>query len=319
MFGGRSCYKSPTFRAGTPVRVATFVRPPCRGVQGIRVRSLYRSLAAGALVVLSGSLTTGCALSRVGDNLPYGLLDSDDPQLVGEALPAYMVTVDGLLATWPDDADLLRTAASLSGAYATLEVDDPARAKKYSARALDFALRSACADNEDACNLRAASFPEFEAVVKDTDDGDLPMLFAVGGAWAGYIQQHSDDWNAVAELARVQLIFERILALDPGFERGMPQLYLGVMNSLLPPSLGGKPEVARAHFEDAIARSGGRNLYAKMLYAKQYARLLYDRELHDRLLNEVLAASPGAHGLTLVNVFAQEEARRLLAGADDYF
>lgn len=280
-----------------------------------RVRNLLHAL----LLVTLASGTGGCAITHVADNLQYGILNNDDPQLVTQALPSYIVTVDGLLVTWPDDPDLLRSAASLYSAYATLISAEPLRAKKFSARALDYALRAACEDRRDACRLRAASFPEFEAVVKDTDHGDLPMLFALGSAWAGYIQLHSDDWNAVAELARVQLTFERIIAIDPSWENGMPQLYLGVMNSLLPPSLGGKPDVARAFYEDAIARSGGRNLYAKLMYARQYARLLYDRDLHDRLLNEVLAADPKAPGLTLANVYAQEEARRLLASADDYF
>lgn len=278
-------------------------------------RPVARTLVVALLALASG----GCALSKVADNLPYGILDSDDPKLVATALPSYIVTVDGLLATWPEDAGLLRAASSLNSAYATLEAADPARAKKFSDRSLDYALRAACADNDGACQLRAASFPEFERLVKDTDEDDLPLLFTLGSAWAGYVQQHSDDWNAVAELARVQLLFERIIAIDPAYEQGMPQLYLGVMHSLLPPSLGGKPEVAKAFYEDAIQRSGGKNLYAKMLYAKQYARLLYDRELHDRLLAEVLAADPKAHGLTLANVFAQEEAQRLLASADDYF
>lgn len=281
-------------------------------------RTGSRWLSLIALVLVIGA-TGGCSISRVTGNLSYGFLDNDDPQLVAQALPSYMVTVDGLLASWPDDVSLLRTASSLYSAYATLSVSDAARAKKYSERALDYALRAACAENEEACRLRSASVPEFEAVVKDTDEDDLPTLFALGSAWAGYVQTHSEDWNAIAELARVQKVFERIVAIDPAWEQGMPQLYLGVMGSLLPPSLGGKPEVAKAYYEDAIARSGGHNLYAKMMYAKQYARLLYDRELHDRLLNEVLAADPKAHGLTLANVFAQEEARRLLAGADDYF
>jgi hypothetical protein len=65
--------------------------------------------------------------------------------------------------------------------------------------------------------------------------------------------------------------------------------------------------------------SGGRNLAAKVELARRYARMLYDRELHDRLLNEVLATDPTAEGLTLFNVTAQEEARALLASADDYF
>lgn len=280
---------------------------------------MFRPLRAALCCALAALLASGCAVMRVTDNLPYGILDSDDPALVAAALPSYIVTVDGLLVTWPDDEDLLRTGSSLYGAYATLGGVEPDRARKLASRALDYAFRAACAEREDACGLRAASFPDFETVVKDTGEDDLPMLFALGSAWAGWLQLHAEDWDAVAELARIQLVFERIVALDPSWERGMAHLYLGVMNSFLPPSLGGRPEVARGHFDEAVRRSEGRNLYAKMLYAKQYARLMYDRELHDRLLGEVLAADPRARGLTLANVHAQAEARRLLAGADDYF
>ena len=94
---------------------------------------------------------------------------------------------------------------------------------------------------------------------------------------------------------------------------------MGILLTLRPPSLGGKPEEAREHFEKAIAMSGGKDLSAKVEYARGYAKLLYERELHDRLLGEVVAASPYADGLTLSNVMAQEEAEQLLAEADDYF
>jgi hypothetical protein len=36
-------------------------------------------------------------------------------------------------------------------------------------------------------------------------------------------------------------------------------------------------------------------------------------------LNDVVQADPNARGFTLSNVLAQEEARELLADADDYF
>lgn len=96
-------------------------------------------------------------------------------------------------------------------------------------------------------------------------------------------------------------------------------MYLGIILTLRPPALGGKPEEARIHFEQAIALSGGRDLSAKIEFAKGYAKLLYERELHDRLVSEVLDASPYAERLTLTNVLAQEEALRLRAAADDYF
>lgn len=283
------------------------------------MRSLYRSLAGCALAAALAFGSSGCAVSRMADNLHYGILDSDDPQLAAAALPAYMLTVDGLLVTWPKHVGLLRSASSLYGAYATLATTDSQRAGKLTERALHYALRAACADKRQACALRTDDFSGFEAVLQKARAADLPTLFALGSAWAGYIQQHSDDWNAVAELARVQLIFERILVLDPDYEQGMPQLYLGVIHSLLPPALGGKPAVAQRYYEQAMLKAGPRNLFVKMMYAKQYARLLYDRELHDRLLNEVLLADPAAHGLTLLNVYAQDEARRLLLDAEEYF
>jgi hypothetical protein len=91
------------------------------------------------------------------------------------------------------------------------------------------------------------------------------------------------------------------------------------MRSQLPPALGGKPELGRAQFEQAIAISNNRDLMAKVEYARNYARLVFDQELHDRLLNEVLQASPEEPGLTLSNVLAQQQARRLLDSSKDYF
>ena len=91
------------------------------------------------------------------------------------------------------------------------------------------------------------------------------------------------------------------------------------MSTLRPEALGGKPEQGKAYFERAIELSGGRDLSAKVEYARSYARLVYDRELHDRLLNEVLQSPVRQEGLTLFNVLAQQEARQLLATADDYF
>ncbi len=118
-------------------------------------------------------------------------------------------------------------------------------------------------------------------------------------------------------MPKVELLLERVTAVDPGFEQGRAQLYLAILRSLIPPSLGGKPERARVHFEQAIAYSEDRDLIAKVEYARYYARMVFDQALHDRLLQEVLAADPEQPGLTLSNVLAQRQARELLA--DEYF
>ena len=257
------------------------------------------------------------AAGGLADSLSTAILDSEDPDTVRAALPAYMLLIDGLLTDEPEDPAMLRAAPTLYVAFGSNFVDDPARAARLQERSLELALDAECAADRDACDLRSRDFDEFETWVGAREDVDA--LYVLGSNWAAYVRSHSEDWNAVAELARVRALFERILVLDEGVEQGAAHIYLGVLDTLLPPALGGRPEDGRAHFERAIELSDGAHLTAKVLYAEQYARLVFDRELHDSLLEEVLAAEPRAPGLTLANVLAQREAAELLATADDYF
>jgi hypothetical protein len=114
-------------------------------------------------------------------------------------------------------------------------------------------------------------------------------------------------------------MMQRVVALDETHEEGSAFLYLGILATLLPEAMGGKPEQGRKDFERVIEISNGRNLSAKVLIARSYARLVFDRELHDRLCREVIEADPVAPELTLTNTMAQEEARALLGSSEDYF
>jgi hypothetical protein len=131
--------------------------------------------------------------------------------------------------------------------------------------------------------------------------------------------QPQGDWQAAADLPKVEAVLDRVVAIDETYERGQAHVYLGALRTLVPPALGGKPEVGRAHFERAIALSDGRNLVAQVELAQRYARLTLDRPLHDRLLDEVVAADPVEPGLTLSNVLAQARAAELLAESAAYF
>jgi hypothetical protein len=278
---------------------------------------------ASIVVVLLALLAGGCAsvvssaAGGLADSLTGAILNSEDPETVRAALPAYLLLVDGLVAEDPDDPEMLRAAATLYGAFGSNFVADAERSARLQQRALDLALDAECAERPKACDLRTRDFDGFRRWVAERED--VEALYVLGANWAGYVQSHSDDWNAVAELARVRAVFERVLELDEGTEQGAAHIYLGVLDTLVPPALGGRPEDGRAHFERAIELSDGNHLTAKVLYAEQYARLVFDRELHDALLEEVLGADPRVPGLTLANVLAQRQAAALLAGADDYF
>ena len=111
----------------------------------------------------------------------------------------------------------------------------------------------------------------------------------------------------------------KVVDINGVYENGQPYLYLGALETLVPPGLGGKPEKGKAHFDRAINISEGQNLMSKVFCAEMYARLLFDRELHDRLLTEVLEAEVKASGFTLMNVVAKKQAKQLLLSGDDYF
>jgi ribosomal protein S7 len=148
---------------------------------------------------------------------------------------------------------------------------------------------------------------------------DVPALYTFGLSWMAYIQAHSDDYSALAKLPQTQAVLQRVQELDPDYQRADIEHFLGVLNTIRPPALGGDFETGKAHYLRAIEVSGGRDLGVKVDYARYYARTLYDRELHDRLLAEVLDANPEQPGLTLFNTLAQADAQELLADADDYF
>ncbi len=264
-------------------------------------------------------LLSGCGVARLDDSLGRAVMQNNDLATVEAGLPSYLLMIDGLIVNWPERSGLLMTGADLYGAYAGVFVKNEARAARLNEKALDYALRGACAHDGDYCDLRGIEVPAFEALLDAAGQDDVPVLFSLGSAWAGYIQTHTDDWNAVAELSRVRLLMERVVALDEDYRYGQAHMYLGVLNSILPASLGGRPEQARDHFERAVALSEGRNLLARVLFAEHYARLVFDRELHDEQLRKVLDAEPDAPDLTLQNTYAKKQAQQLLDGADDYF
>lgn len=279
------------------------------------------ALLAALSLVLSGCVSLfGGATQRFADQLGQAVMNADDPATVRDGLPAYLLLLDGLLEGNPEHVGTLLAAARLNGAYAgNFVADDTVRAQRLASKALGQARRAACLDAPSLCPVLDGNPEDFARVVERLGRRDLAVMYGLAAAWAGHLQAHRDDWNAVADLPKIETLLLRVVALDPAHDGGLPLVYLGVLNSLRPEAVGGRPEQGRAYFEQAITLSQGRNLYAKTLMAEFYARLVFDQALHDRLLAEVLAADPRAPGYTLMNTLAQERARSLKANAVDFF
>ena len=283
-----------------------------------RARCLFVLFALSALGTVTGcKMLIGGLTSSLAEDLAASILNSPDVDTVREGIPAYIIMLDSFLRRSPEDTTLLLTAAELNGAFSTFTEGD--RAKVLTSRARDFALRAACAENDAFCSLPDMPFDAYEAVLVDTDEKDIALLYEVGVAWTGWLEANSDDWNAIAQLGRVRALMTRVIELDETHDDGGGHLYLGGLETVLPAAMGGNPEKGRGHFEAALSYSGDTFLMTKVIFAQQYARLVFDQELHDRLLNEVLAADPVVPGNTLINTYAQRQAALLLAESVDYF
>ena len=259
------------------------------------------------------------ATSGMAANLSIAILNQDDPEIVRDGAPAFLLMLDSFIAGSPDDVSLLAAAAELYAAYGVIFVEDDQRADLLTSRALDYGKQSICASNKSACSIGELSYAEFELLLEKFDKKDTASLFSFSLTSIAYIKVHSDDWNAMAKLPRVEASLKRVQQLDPQYNAVQVEHFLAVLNTIRPPALGGNFDAGKAHYERALALSGGKDLSINVDYARYYARTLYDRDLHDHLLSQVMGADPVQEGYTLFNTLAQQEAQELLDAADEYF
>jgi len=265
-------------------------------------------------------LAAGCSIigKRAADTLSTVVLDQSDPELVASGLPAYLLFVDGLIAQHPDNVNLLSAGAQMFALYGSRfaigeqAVTLTAKARRYGERAI-------CLSYKPACSWNGIEYDKLVHELAGVSGKQIGSLYSYAVGWLSNLQATSEDWGSVADLPWVEAVLERALALDETYEQGAIHGYLGILGSLRPPALGGKPDEARAHFERAIELSGGKDLSIKVEYARRYARLVFDQELHDRLLTDVLNSPIEAHKYTLFNVLAKKEAEGLLATSKEYF
>lgn len=282
----------------------------------------HMRLAAGLLAV--AVLSQGCAslvIPPMVGPVVKNLNRQADLEMVCDGAPSYLLLLDSLLVSSPDNARLLMHGAQAYTAYASLmpECGRPERAVVLGQRAREYGLRLLGTNKRfgDATQMPLAGFNE---AVQAVGSGEVEKLFWAGYGWATWIGFSKGAPAAMADLPKVEQLMLRVLALDEGFYHGGAHLFLGIYYGSRPVMLGGKPETSRVHFERSIALGERRFLPALVAYAEHYAKQTLDRELYVRLLEEALAFDlASAPDLTLPNVLAKRRAQRLLAQADDFF
>jgi hypothetical protein len=254
-------------------------------------------------------------------NTTTAALRSDDPQLVGDALPTSLLLLEGMLETRPGHSDIATQAALLYFAYAFafVEADDPQRASRLYDRGRELAW-VALDKREEERAITSGTFDEVHAALARMGKGEAEPLLWVAANWAMWIQLNLEETRAAADLARVMPLAEKVAELDEERMWGLPRILLGALHAGRPVMLGGDPERARREFERAFEISGRNLLLAQVFFAKFYAVQTFDRDVFESSLREVLAAPPGTlPDAELLNQIARLMAERLLDQADEIF
>ena len=290
------------------------------------IKKTNKFIVKSVLLIVNLNFIIACApiVSNITDNLARNLSDAvlnqEDPKIVRDGAPAYLLLLDSLVAGNPENPVILSSASDLYTSYSAIFVNDANRSKILSERALKYSKKALCISYEDSCNWDDYSFDDFNLSLDDLDMKYSDLLLTYSTSYLVYIRSHSNDWNAIARLPYIESALEYYVEKNPETENiDSVYTYLGILSTLLPPALGGDYEKGKRYFENAIEFSGDQNLSAKVEYALSYARPLYDRELHDKLLLEVISSNPVKKNYTLLNVIAKEQASSMLENADEYF
>jgi len=284
----------------------------------VRRRSL--AVLLGVVVFLSQGCASLVIPPMVGP-VVKNLNRQADLELVCDGAPSYLLMLDSLLISDPDNVRLLTHGTQAYTAYASLmpECGRPERAPVLGERAREYGLRL-LGTNKDFAGAARVPLAEFGEALRSAGSGDVEKLFWGGYGWATWIGFSKGAPAAVADLPKVEQLMLRVLALDEGFYHGGAHLFLGIYYGSRPEMLGGRPEVSRDHFEKALVLGDRQFLPVLVAYAEYYARQTFDRELYVRLLEEALAFDLArAPDLTLPNVLAKRRAKRMLAQVDDLF
>ncbi|UCD70478.1 MAG: TRAP transporter TatT component family protein [Syntrophobacterales bacterium] len=264
---------------------------------------------------------TVAAVGSILEDIARSSSKQSDISVIREGTPAYLMLIDGLIETYPQNEQLLVAGAQAYSAYAALfpEREDRDKAKRLYLKGRQYGLR-ALSKRGQLKELLHKPLDQFEPCLKGFGKKDVPALFWTASCWGSWISLSTDSVEAMAEIPKVLCMMQRVLELDEGFYYGGPHLFLAVYHLSRPKAYGGNPEKARSHFKKAFEMSQEKFLMGHVLYAKYYARQTFDRELFVSTLEKALEAPADAiPELTLLNTMAKQQAKRLLEEVDDYF
>ena len=295
-------------------------------------RTARWSIALLALVGSSCSLKARAVntLSEVLAESEIVYLSDEDPELVAEALPFNLKTIETLLQSSPRHRGLLLSATTGFTFYAYAFVEPEAdriededfeaaeeirrRAARLYWRAYRYGIRGLELNHPGFGGTLSA---EPEKTVVPLEVEDVPLALWTAAALGGAIGVSKDDPEATADIAVVGALLERCLGLDPNYGEGILYELLVIYESQ---RFGGSPETARDYYRRALELSRETRASTWLLWAENFSipsqNLVEFTELLEKVLAFDLDAFPDDR---LLNTLAQRRARWLMGRVDELF
>jgi hypothetical protein len=283
----------------------------------------------GILGIAALLFLAGCSMQRMAVRGSLPLMEGGieamnretDIELAKAAMPASMKMIEGMDYADPDNARVrLYAAEGFHGyAFAFVEPEDADRAAGLYARCRDHA-RAALRPAALRDGLETLPVEALRQEVARTGPDDVPALFWTASCWAKWVQMNLDDVTLLPQVERAAILMRRVLELDEGYYYAGPHLFFAAFHAVRGPVLGGDFAKSEAHFERARELTGGRVLMVDVLQAEFLDRQRLDRAaFHARLTRVLEAPDDLLPEATFINRVAKAQARRLLAGEDEWF
>ena len=243
-----------------------------------------RAGTCGAAILLAAlPLLAGCSfIQRVAaDNMAPVLAKTKDEfnrepivQFGREAAPGLLGLLNGIVLASPYNPELRLIQAEMhaSFAFGFLEEENVAWATSAYRKAQAAALVALADEDEDfAAALPTMSPGAIKDSLAELDEDAVAALFWWGFARGSEINLHRDDPKQILALERVDVVMEWVLKTDETFFNAGPHLFFAIRHTMLPKTLGGKPELGLAHFEKFEKLTKGKYLLARVFRAKYFA------------------------------------------------
>ena len=256
-----------------------------------------------------------------------------DVELVGQAIPFGLKTIESLLEKVPNHRGLLVAAASGFTQYAYAFVALPAdeieseapgtarilrrRAHRLYLRGRDFGMRALELD-APGFRERLARAPGDALAMLEADQ--VAALYWTTVSWASAIGSDKQNMDLLADLLLIGPMMRRCLTLAETFQDGAAHEFMIAFEGGRHEAQGGSVERARAHYSRAMALAGGRRLSVMVSLAEYVSVRLNNRWEFADLLNQALAFDVDtAPEQRLANLIAQRRAALLLSQIDNLF